>query len=245
MEKYIQRDLKYNKSLKIDKDALKELDILYSEIGTNAEYSIVTENNIHYTFDNLEELLQYDFSNEIKTLKISRHDYTRKANLDIEFKVDYISVFTVYSTIAEISYSTFDENIDILLKEKISQFYKKYATRNWIVGKFGIYCYLAILILIIGAIILIVDFINNNSISVPITMGLIIYCMISWIGLFLIRKFDVFICKKIFKPIIYYIGKEKDKCDKIDKIKSNIFWGVIVAIVVGIITTIICNAILK
>lgn len=245
MEKYIQRELKYNKSLKIDKEALKELDNLYSEIGTQAEYSIVTEDNIHYTFDNLEELLQYDFSNEIKVLKIGRHDYTKKANLDIEFKVDYISIFTVYSTIVEISYSTSDENIDILLKEKISQFYKKYATHNWIIGKFGIYCYLSILILIIAAIVLVVDFINNNSISIPISMGVIIYCIISWIGLFLIRRFDTFICKKLFKPIIYYIGKEKDKSDKVDKIKSNIFWGVIVAIIVGIITTIICNIILK
>lgn len=245
MEKYIQRELKYNKSLKIDKEALKELDNLYSEIGTQAEYSIVTEDNIHYTFDNLEELLQYDFSNEIKVLKIGRHDYMKKANLDIEFKVDYISIFTVYSTIVEISYSTSDENIDILLKEKISQFYKKYATHNWIIGKFGIYCYLSILILIIAAIVLVVDFINNNSISIPISMGVIIYCIISWIGLFLIRRFDTFICKKLFKPIIYYIGKEKDKSDKVDKIKSNIFWGVIVAIIVGIITTIICNIILK
>ncbi len=245
MEKYIQRELKYNKSLKLDKEALKELDNLYSEIGTQAEYSIVTENNIHYNFDNLEELLQYDFSNEIKELKIRRHNYTKKANLDIEFKVDYISIFTVYSTIVEISYSTSDENIDILLKEKISQFYKKYTTHNWIIGKFGIYCYLSILILIIGVIVLVVDFINNNSISIPISMGLIICCIVNWIGLFLIRKLDTFICKKIFKPIIYYIGKEKDKSDKIDKIKSNIFWGVIVAIIVGIITTIICNIILK
>lgn len=189
--------------------------------------------------------MQYDFSNEIKILKIGRHDYTKKANLDIEFRVDYISIFTIYSTIAKTSYSTSDENIDIILKEKISQFYKKNKTHNWIVGKFGLYCYLSVLILIIGVIVLIVDFINKNSISISISIGLLVYCILSWTGLFLIRRLDTFICKKIFKPIIYYIGKEKDKSDKIDKIKSNIFWGVIVAVIVGIITTIICNIILK
>lgn len=52
-------------------------------------------------------------------------------------------------------------------------------------------------------------------------------------------------CKTFFEPIKYNLGKQKNKIEKIDKIKSNIFWGVIVAIIVGTITTIICNAILK
>ena len=245
MEKYIQRKFKYNKSLIIDKESLIELNNLYTEIGTTAEYTILTENNIHYNFDNLDELLQYNFSDPIRELKISRHDYTRKANLDIEFKVDYISIFTVYGTICEISYSTADENIDILLKEKILQFYKKNKTYNWIIGKFGIYCYLAIIILLIGCFLLLKDLINHTSISLPITMSIFIYWIISIIAFNLIRKLDIVICKKIFNPIVYYIGKQKEKWDKVQKNKSNVFWGVIIAIVVGIVTTAISNLILK
>ena len=245
MEKYIQREFKYNKSLIIDKESLIELNNLYTEIGTTAEYTILTENNINYTFDNLDELLQYNFSEPIKELKITRHDYTRKANLDIEFKVDYISIFTVYGTISEISYTTADENIDILLKEKILQFYKKNKTYNWIIGKFGIYCYLAIIILIIGCSLLLKDWINHESISLPLTMSFLIYWIISIVAFNLIRKLDVVICKKFFNPIVYYIGKQKEKWDKIQKNKSNIFWGVIIAIAVGIVTTAISNLILK
>ena len=66
MEQFIQRKLVCKKSLKIDEDALKELDNLYAKIGTTAEYSIITEDNIHYSFDNLEELLQHDFSYVLK-----------------------------------------------------------------------------------------------------------------------------------------------------------------------------------
>lgn len=245
MEKYIQREFKYNKSLIIDKEALMELNNLYTEIGTTAEYIILTENNIHYNFDNLDELLQYNFSDPIKEFKIARHDYTRKANLDIKFKVDYISIFTVYGTISEIAYSTTDENIDILLKEKILQFYKKNKTYNWIIGKFGIYCYLAIIILLMGCFLLLKDFINHQAISLPITMSFFVYWIISIIGFNLIRKLDIIICKKIFNPIVYYIGKQKEKWDKIQKNKSNVFWGVIIAIIVGIVTTAISNLILK
>lgn len=245
MEQFIQRKLTYNKSLKIDKDALKELDSLYDKIGATPEYSIVTEDNIYYYFDNLEELLQHDFSSEIKILKICRHDYTRKANLDIKFEIDYISTFTTYDTIAEISYSTSDENIDIILKQKILEFYKKYATHNWIIGKIGIFGYSAILLFLLLAIVIVIAIINKINISIPITMSFFIRFIISWIMWILIKKFDTFICKKFLKPIVYYINKQKDKWDRIQNIKSNIFWGVIVAIIVGIFTTIICNIILK
>lgn len=245
MEQFIQRKLTYNKSLKIDKDALKELDSLYTKIGATAEYSIVTEDDIHYHFDNLEELLQYDFSSELKILEICRHDYTRKANLDIKFEVDYISTFTTYDTIVEVSYSTSDENIDIVLNQKIIEFYKKYATHNWIIGKIGIFGYSAILLFLMLAIVLIIAVINKINISGPITMSFFIRFIIFSIMWNLIRKLDILICKKFLKPIVYYINKQKDKWDKIQNIKSNIFWGVIVAIIVGIFTTIICNFILK
>lgn len=245
MEQFIQRKLTYNKSLLIDEDALKELDNLYTTIGTTAEYSLVTENNIYYTFDNLKELLQYDFLNDTKILKIYKHDYTRKANLDIEFEIDYKSTFFVYDTIVEISYSTSDENTDIVLKEKILQFYRKHSTHNWIIGKMGLLGYFAILIFIMLVVMLAIVFINKINISTPITMNFFISWIISFTMWFLIRKFDILMCKKLFKPIIYYINKQKDKWDKIQKIKSNIFWGVLVAIIVGIITTVICNHILK
>lgn len=245
MEQFIQRKLTYNKSLKIDKDALRELDSLYAKIGATAEYSIVTEDNIQYHFDNLEELLQYDFSSEIKILKICRHGYTRKATLDIKFEIDYISTFTTYDTIAEISYSTSDENIDIILKQKILEFYKKYATHNWIIGKIGIFGYSAILLFLILAIIIVIAIINKINLSIPINMNFFIRFIISWIMWILIKKFDILICKKFLKPIVYYINKQKNKWDRIQNIKSNIFWGVIVAIIVGIFTTIICNIILK
>ena len=245
MEQFIQRKLVCKKSLKIDEDALKELDNLYAKIGTTAEYSIITEDNIHYSFDNLEELLQHDFSKEIKILKISRHDYTRKANLDIKFEIDYLSTFTTYDTIAEISYSTSDEDIDIILKQKILEFYKKYATHNWIVGKIGIFGYSAILLFLMLAIVVVIASVNKINVSIPITMNFFMRLIISSIMWILIKKFDILICKRFLKPIVYYINKQKDKWDRTQNIKSNIFWGVIVAIIVGIFTTIICNIILK
>lgn len=78
-----------------------------------------------------------------------------------------------------------------------------------------------------------------------ISFKLVILCIIAFIFILLVRMIDKFNCKTFFEPIKYNIGKQKNKNEKVDKIKSNIFWGVIVAIVVGVITTIICNVILK
>ena len=245
MEKYIERKIKYNKSLKIDEEALRELDNLYDETESKAIYSVETENNIHYNFNNLDEFLSHDFSSDIKKLKISRRDYSIKNNLDIEFEIDYLSPFTVYGTIAEISYSTSDENIDILLREKISQFYKKNSTFNWIIGKMGLFGYLSIFIVVVGVITLIIDYINNKSTS---NFNLTVFFIVWLIGFMLfslIRKLDNIVCRKWFKPIIYYIGKQKEQWNKIAKTKSNIFWGIIIAIIVGIVTTAISNLILK
>lgn len=245
MKKYIQRELTYNKSLKLTEETFKEIENLYKELGAEPDYSIWTENDVYCSFDNLEDLLQYNLENSIKKLTISRRNYTEKADLKFEFEIDYGGIFTVYSTICRCYYSTSDENIDILLNEKIRKIYKNSNTNNWIIGKFGLYMCLILFIIIAGLSIGLDIFINGTNTAIPINAKFFLRCIILSVFINLLRKFDTLMCKKLFNPIIYYFGKQKDKYDKIDKIKSNIFWGVIVTIVVGIITTIICNSILK
>lgn len=241
MEKYIKKCIEYNKSLKIDKDALFELDDLYKEIGATAEYSVLTEKNINYYFESLNELLEFDFCDEIKTLRLARRNYNQKANLDIILEVDYNSVLVTYGKIARISYATSDENIDIILNKKINEFYKKHKTYNWILGKLGLYlCFLAT----ITCIVLFLNWkglLSNNDYSVKSLYFFFYGILLGTIMYLIMFKVNEIICKKYFKPIEYYIGKQKEKTDKIDKIKSNIFWSVIVGLIVGIATTIICK----
>lgn len=52
MEKYIHKTIDYNKSLKIDEDALKEIDSWFVSIGLKAFYSVKTINNMYYSWDN-------------------------------------------------------------------------------------------------------------------------------------------------------------------------------------------------
>ena len=244
MEKYIHKTIDYNKSLKIDEDALKEIDSWFVSIGLKAFYSVKTINNMYFDFENIEELLTYNFQNRINSIKISGKDYNKNNNLEINFEIDYYHLFLLYDRIVKISYSTTDENIDILLNEKITRFIKNNKTKNWLIGKLGILFYLAIFLAITLFVLLIMEFIYNESISFNSSVFLIAW-FIGIILSILIRKLYKFLSKKYFIPIVFYIGKQKKQWDKIEKIKSNILLGVIIAIIVGIITTAISNLIFK
>ena len=60
---------------------------LYKSIDITPECSIVTENNIHYNFKNLDEVLQYDFSDKIKQIEIKNKEYSNTKKLRIIFEI--------------------------------------------------------------------------------------------------------------------------------------------------------------
>jgi len=245
MEKYIQREIQYSKSIKFDEETIEGIKDLYKSIDITPECSIVTENNIHYNFKNLDEVLQYDFSDKIKQIEIKNKEYSNTKKLRIIFEVDYSTGFFVYGKIVKLAYFVPDENKDILLKGKLQNFFKLNSTHNWIIGKFGFYILICIWVWPASVVQIIKSKINNEQVFPDISFKLVILCIIAFIFILLVRMIDKFNCKTFFEPIKYNIGKQKNKNEKVDKIKSNIFWGVIVAIVVGVITTIICNVILK
>ena len=245
MEKYIQREMQYSKSIKFDEDTIREIKDLYKAIDIIPVCSIITEDNIHYNFQNLDELFEYDFLDKIKQIEFKNKEYSNIKKLIINFEVNYSTGFLVYGKIVKISYCAPDENKDIILKGKIKNFFKQNSTNNWIIGKFGLFCLICFWSWPIAIFQVIKSMIKNEPVFPDFSFKLLVLCLIMFIVILLIRTIDKFNCKTFFEPIKYNLGKQKNKNEKIDKIKSNIFWGVIVAIVVGIITTIICNAILK
>ena len=70
MRKYIQKELIYNKSLKLTEETFKEIENLYKELGAETDYSIWTENDIYCSFDNLEDLLQYNLEKQTLNLNL-------------------------------------------------------------------------------------------------------------------------------------------------------------------------------
>lgn len=243
MNKYIKKVINYNKSLEINEEALLEIDKLYKEFETNPIYSIITDKDIYYEFENITELLDYKFDEKIVKLTINGQN---KNTINLKFKFEIEDTFIIlYSSILKVYYSTHNENYDILLEEKISNFCKKHRNYNWIIGKFGFLFYFFVTISIYDLIILLFKGINNNFNINDFWNWYIPTAIPGAILLYLLRKLDIFVCQKFFNPLTYNIGKQKKTFNKITTIKSNIFWGIIVATIVGIITTIICNIILK
>lgn len=245
MEKYIQREMQYSKSIKFDEETIEGIKDLYRSIEITPECSILTENNVHYNFQNLDEVLEYDFSDKIKQIEIKNKEYSNTKKLRITFEVDYSTSFFVYGKVVKLTYFVPDENKDILLKGKLQEFFKLNHTYNWIIGKLGLFVLICIWVWPAFAVQIINAILNGEQTFPKFSFTFVILCIIGFILILLIRTIDKFNCKTFFEPIKYNIGKQKNKNEKIDKIKSNIFWGIIVAIVVGIITTIICNSILK
>lgn len=223
MEKYIQREMQYSKSIKFDEETIEGIKDLYKSIEITPECSILTENNVHYNFQNLDEVLEYDFSDKIKQIEIKNKEYSNTKKIENYIWSWLFNGFFVYGKVVKLSYFVPDENKDILLKGKLQKFFKLNHTYNWIIGKLGLLVLICIWAWPASAVQIINSILNDEQIFPKFSFTIVILFIIEFILILLIRTIDKFNCKTFFKPIKYNIGKQKDKNEKIDKIKSNIF----------------------
>lgn len=232
----------YKKSLEINEEALKDIEDMYKLMDCSPRFSMTTEEDVHYLFENIKELLEYRFNEKIKKFSVCRDRYSEKGDLKFDFEVDYGGILVVYSEIATCSYSTSDENLDIVLKEKIEKFYKNHGNFNWTIGKIGLWGFTILGICIISFIGLLIMALNKMEFSKVDGIELFVFrWSILFIIMSIIKKIDLLMCKIVFKPIVYYLGEQKKTWDRIKSIRSNVFWGIIVATIVGILSSVIHN----
>lgn len=217
---------KYKKRIELNEKYLKELYALLTEYCDNIRFSAITQNDTIIEFDSFDELAEYsNYKGEkIKALSICAcSDKRNDAKIHIDLGDRYFGdEYTV-----KCRYTISDGDKEIAFINKFKKIIDKITQTN---GMF----YLGTISIIVLCFMCLLRILKLPAIFIPekIIGLLVILTLIFPIALFFfLYKF----WKKLFPKLRFLIGEEIEKNKKSNDIKTNVFWGCMIAAVVSII----------
>ena len=243
-------DISFKKrdAIALEKDTLKKLTTLLDEQYPNASISISAslKNAARVRFDNIEELLAYDNSGKysIEKLSIRHYNYSHNTGVSIDFEQG-LHMFFAYSSTICVSFEmeskddciAFRAKLEHIFEEMRLPFYYTFLSKisflSLVWGVVGV---------VLGSFLIYMPLSPSSAgsdITIPITQH-IIFTFAGSILIILILGIpfgmDHF-WARLFPPIQYLWGKGIEHSRNIGKKRANIFWVILMGIVVGIIVT--------
>lgn len=231
----------YDFPIIVSADDLKELSKMLSSNFEELEYTISTKDGARYTLNSLDEVLSYSNPDNRKIQRLCVRGRRRNS---VNFIHPSISISlldkSVYTKSCELEITQLDETEICYYSQRMNEFTKRITAPyrwlhkpvfNWIVG---------ILFYILSAILCSLYIDNAKIVSVILLRhGIPIICMI----------FSVIVTEKIifrlFPECCFVIGEQKKQKDKIDKRKKLVFVTIILALVIGVLGSIIAYYIVQ
>ena len=224
---------KYKKALIIDEKRLKEINELLLVFCSRIEIYATTIKDTQYQFENIDEMISVDNYGERRIKKIELigyNDYHRDITINI-FSSEGIVLH--YNNSVECYYTFHDESGEILFTNKLNDILKKSTASYWLFNKVSIYG----ITLSINFILSLIGIMHNQKPHMEHTIiYYIIVLIISCLLYYFIYLIDRKIYYRFFPAVAFLWGEEKEKNKKLSTLKANIFWCIIVAVIVSIIS---------
>lgn len=236
--------MEYKKAVILTSEKMYDLQTLIQKYCDRICYKAKTISDSEISFSSLDELLQYDNfeSRSIKTLQISA--FGKKAqSFYLYFETDILSFgFTGYGETFHCYYEVETVDIETNLRDEINTFLRKITAGYWLIAKFRLFgllmlfCYIA-LVYMFSHKISIADDEDIMSAIVPTIVGL----FISFGIVVFVKTVDQKFLQRCFPPIAFAWGEGKTQFEKSQRLRGNLFWGLIIAVIAGVIATFISN----
>ena len=226
----------YKKAIKLTKTRLQELESVLLRYTDRMSYSGRTLLGNEISFDDLTEVLDFEnFGNQrLVSLDIYGHKgYSRI--IHIKICADE-GILVNYNNTVVCNYEFEKLNDVTLFTNELSNFFEKCKTSYWLLAKMRTLTFL--LILVIFIVLISCAFLLANG-----HLKSLFSASVSPFGVFLailLCSSTYFLDSKLlcyFIPVVFYWGEEISRFDKYEKLRSNLWWGVVIAIFVGIISS--------
>lgn len=212
---------------------MQSINSLLTEFCDRIEWAAMTYRKTDIQFDTLEELLSYDnySSNRIVQLEITGYqNWKRFARIEIQSDemglINYGSTLSCSYTVDSIdSELNFINQLEIILKKATASY--------WLLGKFSLFGTISapsMLSTICG--IITGGYARPKDISFTIALIIIASALVI---ILVSRWIDKHFLRNLFPPIQFLWGEEVSRNSKWEKLRSNIFWGIIIALLIGIV----------
>lgn len=236
--------MEYKKAVILTSEKMHDLQALIQKYCDRVCYKATTIGDSEILFSSLDELLQYDNfgSRSIKTLHISASGKTVQS-FRLYFETDILSFgFTGYGETFHCYYEVETVDIETNLRDEINTFLRKITAEYWLIAKFRLFgllmlfCYIALVYMLSHKISIAVDkdivsSIISAIVSLFIGFGIVVF----------VKTVDQKFFKRCFPPIAFVWGEGKTQFEKSQRLRGNLFWGLIIAVIAGVIATLISN----
>lgn len=232
------------KALIVTPTSMKELCKILNKYSTRLSFEAKTYSHTDITFDTIDELLNYDNfkPRRIKELQITAYrNFTRVITVYIgkDFNLFHL---TNYNETVNCSYQFDCVDDETLFKEKFNTWFDKAKSGYWLLGKFSFLATFCVPSILITAIRIGLNAPINADVSgLAILVAILAGGVFFWSAWFL----DYHVLNNLFPPVLFNWGEESKRFEKWNKLRSNIFWGIIMALIIGLITSYLFDTIMK
>ena len=220
------------KRLLITNERLVELQNLLSKYCTQIDWKAILTDGTTISFDSFEELQQYSNFGSTKIFGINSDG--RSDDFKTIIKVTISRKYPILKQFGECSFEFASEDQYTVFRKEIKEFFEKcvegeitYQVGRWLFA-------LALLGIVLFTISTLVK-VTAESIFLIILS----YFMIAGLTLWLSILFSTKVWDFILPSIVFAIGEGVARYEKIKKLRSNIFWCVLVAAAIGVLVDLI------
>lgn len=226
------------KAIILSPERLTDLCDILSKHCNRLEFSAETHGKSRISFIDINELLSYDNykSRRIIDLEITGYiDYSRTISISIG-DLNFNPVVNYGSTI-RCDYKFDSTDAESIFKSDLDTWYDKAVSSFWLLGKFSVTGLLFIpsvfitLVRFGGGIKTDIDISNIKVILALAVITLLTYGVIT-----LIKCFDTYVLGNLFPAVAFNWGEETVRFEKWSRYRSNLFWGIIMAILLGLVS---------
>lgn len=228
------RNFTYKRIIVLTIQRLKELETLLLKHCDSIDFIAITKNNAEIQFDSFDELSRFSNFGEDKIISLSlkcrtKKDYGYKISIDFSPKYPYLdnTVRCMYCFSDIDKESIFIADFEKFL-DKIAVFHTKYMICEWASFIFFVVLGLYPIVIPINGI----AYYQAARGAYPLVVGILLS---EGIAMGLYKLCSKYIWKKLFPRAIYSWGEERENYTKLEKLRSNLFWGVLVTTIISVV----------
>ena len=224
------KSFRYFKDVYLDTNRMNELYSLLIKHCDDLAIEVKTVDNSSIVFDSYDELMAYDNFKKNRIKRLVMRGYSKGVGLNSIIDITFTTEYPLLSTVDYTCNFRSSEDEAVFLSDM--QYFLEKSKRSRLPLIFVNVLFIALLSVILF--IIIRTFWPDITGNLCFAGGLSIV-----LGIIYGLAFSDFVWSKFFPPVSFAWGEAVTYYNQLAKIRSNIFWGIIVTFIIGIIVNII------
>ena len=230
----------YHKALVLTPERIYELESILKKHCDKVTYEATTVSGVEIAFENVEELVGYENfeKKRIKDLTVFGYkNYSRVFRVSFEYSLWWFKS-RGYDDTCTCLYTLNSLDDESIFSSDFKNYLKKSTARYWVWGKLSLIgiiwpysCLLTSYNYFTG------KFENVTIDGASLLLAIVIAVLfISGVG-----AFDRLIIRNVFPPMAYLWGEEKDRQGRLENLRNNLLWTVIIGGLMSLVLTYITH----